>query len=213
MSHSYPKGNFVPKAVLMKSGLKILNTARQNSSRAVVSTAYPRPTENYAKLASNVFNRAHSHDKWTFNKFTTNKNRNFNEKVNTVKGNVTTVGPKAIVSDSKGNEANVVKASACWFELREKGVIDSGCSRYMTGNMSYLFYYEEINGGYVAFGGDPKGGKITCKGKIRTGKLDTEDVYFVKELNFNLFSVSQMCNKKNSVLFTNTECVVLSPDF
>ncbi|GJW42344.1 putative ribonuclease H-like domain-containing protein [Tanacetum coccineum] len=95
----------------------------------------------------------------------------------------------------------------------EKGVIDSGFSRYMTGNKSYLSDYEEIDGGFVAFGGNPKGGKITGKGKIRTGKLDFEDVYFVKELKFNLFSVSQMCDKKNSVLFTDTECVVLSPDF
>ncbi|GKA09881.1 retrovirus-related pol polyprotein from transposon TNT 1-94 [Tanacetum coccineum] len=83
----------------------------------------------------------------------------------------------------------------------------------MTGNRSYLTDYEEIDGGFVAFGGNSKGGKITGKGKIRTGKLDFEDVYFVKELKFNLFSVSQMCDKKNSVLFTDTECVVLSPDF
>ncbi|GJZ90906.1 hypothetical protein Tco_0662833 [Tanacetum coccineum] len=46
----------------------------------------------------------------------------------------------------------------------DKGVIDSGCSRHMTGNMSYLTDYEEIDGGYVAFGGNPKGGKITGKG-------------------------------------------------
>nr|GFA71060.1 hypothetical protein [Tanacetum cinerariifolium] len=39
-----------------------------------------------------------------------------------------------------------------------------------------------LNGGYVAFGGNPKGGKISGKGKIRTGKLDFDDVYFVKEL-------------------------------
>ncbi|GKF23147.1 hypothetical protein Tco_0075469 [Tanacetum coccineum] len=83
----------------------------------------------------------------------------------------------------------------------------------MTGNKSYLSDYEEINRGFVAFGGSTKGGKITGKGKIRTGKLDFEDVYFVKELKFNLFSVSQMCDKKNSVLFTDIECVVLSPDF
>nr|GEU52781.1 retrotransposon protein, putative, unclassified [Tanacetum cinerariifolium] len=83
----------------------------------------------------------------------------------------------------------------------------------MTGNMSCLSEYEEIDGGYVAFGGDPKGGKITGKGKFSTGKLDFEDVYFVKELKFNLFSVLQMCDKKNSVLFTDTECVVLSHDF
>nr|GEY91048.1 hypothetical protein [Tanacetum cinerariifolium] len=33
-----------------------------------------------------------------------------------------------------------------------------------------------------------------------------------KELKFNLFSVSQMCNKKNSILFTDTECVIMSLD-
>nr|GEX50795.1 retrovirus-related Pol polyprotein from transposon TNT 1-94 [Tanacetum cinerariifolium] len=61
--------------------------------------------------------------------------------------------------------------------------------------------------------GNHKGGKITGKGKIKIGKLDFDDVYFVKELKFNLFSVSQMCDKKNSVLFTDTKCLVLSPDF
>ncbi|GKE73958.1 hypothetical protein Tco_1535999, partial [Tanacetum coccineum] len=83
----------------------------------------------------------------------------------------------------------------------------------MTGNKSYLTDYQDIDGGFVAFAGSPKGGKITGKGKIRNGKLDFEDVYFVKELKFNLFCVSQMCDKKNSVLFTKTECLVLSPDF
>ncbi|GJZ00298.1 hypothetical protein Tco_0517727, partial [Tanacetum coccineum] len=195
MTHPHPKRNFVPRAVLMKSGLKTLNTAGQNSSRAAVSvntarpinTAYPRPIVNSAKTASNVFNRAHSHVIRPFNKFTTNKNSNFNEKVNTVRENVTTVGTKAVVSDNKGNEANAVKASACWvwrpkhkvldyvsgnngastsfkrfdygnpqLELQEKGVIDSGCSRHMTGNKSYLFDYEEIDGGFVAFGGNSK---------------------------------------------------------
>nr|GFB57387.1 ribonuclease H-like domain-containing protein [Tanacetum cinerariifolium] len=73
---------------------------------------------------------------------------------------------------------------------KDKGVIDSGCSRHMTGNMSYLSDFEELNGGYVAFGGNPKGGKITGKGKIKTRKLDFDVVYFVKELKFNLFSVS-----------------------
>nr|GFA51436.1 ribonuclease H-like domain-containing protein [Tanacetum cinerariifolium] len=97
--------------------------------------------------------------------------------------------------------------------LKDKGVINSGCSRHITGNMSYLSDFEELNGGYVAFRGNPKGGKITGKGKIKTRKLDFDDVYFVKELKFNLFSVSQMCDKKNSVLFTDTECLVLSFDF
>nr|GEY95208.1 hypothetical protein [Tanacetum cinerariifolium] len=47
--------------------------------------------------------------------------------------------------------------------LKDKGVIDSGCSRHITGNMSYLSDFKELNGGYVAFGGNPKGGKISRK--------------------------------------------------
>nr|GEW12148.1 hypothetical protein [Tanacetum cinerariifolium] len=54
------------------------------------------------------------------------------------------------------------------YALKDKGVIDSGCLRHMTWNMSYLSDFEELNGGYVAFGGNPKGGKIFGKGKIKT---------------------------------------------
>nr|GEW00306.1 ribonuclease H-like domain-containing protein [Tanacetum cinerariifolium] len=96
--------------------------------------------------------------------------------------------------------------------LKRKGIVDSGCSRHMTGNKACLVDYQDYNGGPVAFGGSK--GHITGKGKIRTGKLDFEDVCFVKELQHsNLFSVSQICDKKNKVQFTDTECLVLSPDF
>nr|GEU90022.1 ribonuclease H-like domain-containing protein [Tanacetum cinerariifolium] len=119
-----------------------------------------------------------------------------------------TVAPKVnVVKGVQENWGNPHHA------LKDKEVIDSGCSRHMTGNMSYLTDFEEINGGYVAFGGDLKGGKISGKGKIRTGKLDFDDVYFAKELKFNLFSVSQMCDKKNNVLFIDTECIVMFPEF
>ncbi|GJR71636.1 hypothetical protein Tco_0084001 [Tanacetum coccineum] len=141
------------------------------------------------------------------------------KKVNTVKGNVTTTGPKVVVSDNKGNEANTVKASACWVWRPKQNVLDH-VSRHIGASMNFIRFdyvdaqdYEEIDGGFVAFGGDPKGGKITGKDKISTAKLDFEDVYFVKVLKFNLFSVSQMYDKKNNVLFTDTERVVLSHDF
>nr|GEZ83972.1 ribonuclease H-like domain-containing protein [Tanacetum cinerariifolium] len=64
----------------------------------------------------------------------------------------------------------------------------------MTGNMSYLLNFKEFNEGYVTFGGGANGGRITGKGTIHTGNLDFEDVYFVKELKFNHFSISQMNN-------------------
>ncbi|GJY33741.1 putative ribonuclease H-like domain-containing protein [Tanacetum coccineum] len=97
--------------------------------------------------------------------------------------------------------------------LQDHAVVDSGCSSHMTGNKAYLSDYEDFNGGFMAFGSDPKGGKITGKGKIKIANLDFDDVYFVDELKFNLFSVSQMCDKKNSVLFTESECLILSPSF
>ncbi|GKF08190.1 hypothetical protein Tco_0042414, partial [Tanacetum coccineum] len=87
---------------------------------------------------------------------------------------------------------------------RRSGYVSSGCSMHMTDIMSYLLDFKEFDEGYVTFGGGAKEERITGKGTLKTGKLDFEDVYFVKELQFNLFSVSQMCDKKNSVLFTGT---------
>nr|GEY60914.1 ribonuclease H-like domain-containing protein [Tanacetum cinerariifolium] len=110
-----------------------------------------------------------------------------------------------------GKKENAVKASAYQKNIDDKGYWDSGCSRHMTCNISYLSDYEPFDGGYVSFG---QGGyKITGKGTIKTGKLEFENVYFVKDLKYNLFSVSQICDNKNSVLFTDSECIVLGRDF
>nr|GEU54947.1 putative reverse transcriptase domain-containing protein [Tanacetum cinerariifolium] len=69
---------------------------------------------------------------------------------------------KPIVNAALGNRVNAVKASDNpQQDLQDKGVIDSGCSRHMIGNMSCLIDYEEIDGGYIVFGGNPKRGKIT----------------------------------------------------
>ncbi|GJY62407.1 putative ribonuclease H-like domain-containing protein [Tanacetum coccineum] len=91
--------------------------------------------------------------------------------------------------------------------------VDSGCSRHMTGNIAYLSDFKEFDGGYVTFRVGAHCGRISGKGTLKTDSLEFEDVYFVNELKFNLFSVSQMCDKKNYVLFTNTECFILSTNF
>ncbi|GJZ67439.1 putative ribonuclease H-like domain-containing protein, partial [Tanacetum coccineum] len=176
-THPCAKKNLVPRAVLMKSGLVSVNTARQ------VNAAHSKTIVNAARPMLYLFKIAHSTVKRPIHKNTAYKNSNI---------------------DQRGNPQ---------MDLQDQGVIDSGCSRHMTGNMSYLTDYEEIDEGYVAFGGNPKGGKITGKCTIKTGNLDFENVYFVRELKFNLFSVSQMCDKNNSVLFNDTECIVLSSNF
>ncbi|GJR41944.1 putative ribonuclease H-like domain-containing protein [Tanacetum coccineum] len=229
-THPCTKKNFIPRAVLMKSGLVLVNTARQ------VNAAHSKTIVNASRPISYLSKIAHSTVKRPIHKNTTFKNSNINKRVNTARDKkFNTARPKAVVNDVKGN-FNAVKASACWvwkpkikvldhvskhnsasITLKKFDYIDahgrSKCSRHMTRNMSYLTNYEEIDGGYVAFGGNPKGGKITRKCTIKTGNLDFENVYFVRELKFNLFSVSQMCDKKNSVLFNDTECIVLSPNF
>nr|GEU92821.1 ribonuclease H-like domain-containing protein [Tanacetum cinerariifolium] len=136
--------------------------------------------------------------------------RNFptvNRKFPTANRKVSTSGTKFSTADmgKKG------KAGSSQNNIDDKGYWDSGCSRHMTGNISYLSDYEPFDGGYVSFG---QGGcKITGKGTIKTGKLKFENVYFVKDLKYNLFSVSQICDNKNSVMFTNSECIVLGRDF
>nr|GEV73536.1 ribonuclease H-like domain-containing protein [Tanacetum cinerariifolium] len=91
-------------------------------------------------------------------------------------------------------------------------IIDSGCSRSMTGNKEKLDDFVQVKGGTITFGGGD--GKITGKGTIRNFKLNFENVYYVEELqHFNLFSVSKICDKKNKVLFTDDECLVLTKEF
>nr|GEX99382.1 retrovirus-related Pol polyprotein from transposon TNT 1-94 [Tanacetum cinerariifolium] len=73
--------------------------------------------------------------------------------------------------------------------LKDKSVIDSGCSRDMTGNISYLSDFEEINGGYVAFGENPKCGKITSKDSLLP-------------ISFWAEAVNTACYVQNRVLVT-----------
>ncbi|GJY80945.1 putative ribonuclease H-like domain-containing protein [Tanacetum coccineum] len=144
-THPSAHRNMVPRAVLMKTGLRSLNTVRP------VNTAHPKTTVYSSRPMSHFSKSTHSLPK----------------AINTARPN------SAVV--------NVVRANKSRPQKEDKGYVDSGCSRHMIGNMSYLLDFKEFDGGY--------------------------------ELQFNLFSVSQMCDKKNNVLFTNTGCFVLSPDF
>ncbi|GJY95674.1 hypothetical protein Tco_0512035 [Tanacetum coccineum] len=152
----------VPRTVLTRSSPISLNAVRP------VNTVQLRIVVNNAGPMKFFINNAYSTARRPFNKIITANNNNFTKKVNTVKGTrVNTARPKAVISAVKENKGNVVKASACWGnpqqDLKDKGVIDNGCSRHMTGNRSYLTDYEEIDRGFVAFGGNFKGGKITGK--------------------------------------------------
>ncbi|GJZ41519.1 ribonuclease H-like domain-containing protein [Tanacetum coccineum] len=72
-------------------------------------------------------------------------------------------------------------------DLKDYVIIDSGCSGSMTGDKDKLSDFKEFK--------------------------DFEKVSYVEELKFNLLSVSQICDKKHNVLFTDKECLILSPKF
>nr|GEY61697.1 retrovirus-related Pol polyprotein from transposon TNT 1-94 [Tanacetum cinerariifolium] len=55
--------------------------------------------------------------------------------------------------------------------------------------------------------------RLLEKEQSKPVKLEFENVYFVKDLKYNLFSVSQICGNKKRVLFTDSECIVLGRDF
>nr|GEU75509.1 putative ribonuclease H-like domain-containing protein [Tanacetum cinerariifolium] len=165
-----PQRHVVPTLVLTQSKSVPITAVRQ------VTTAIPKTSVTRPRQAKIVVTKINSPPRRHINRSLSPKASTFPSKV--------TVVQAPMVNAAQGDNPQ--------HALKDKGVIDSGCSRHMTWNMFYLSDFEELNGGYVTFGGNPKGGKISRKGKIRIGKLDFDDVYFVKELKFNLFSVSWM---------------------
>ncbi|GJU13312.1 putative ribonuclease H-like domain-containing protein [Tanacetum coccineum] len=116
-THPCAKKNLVPRAALMKSGLVLINTARQ------VNAAHSKTTVNAARAMSYLSKTTHSTVKRPIHKNTTFKNSNINQKVNIVRGkNLNTTKPKAVV--------NAVKASAWQSTNGFTGsrMIDSGCT-------------------------------------------------------------------------------------
>ncbi|GJR26798.1 ribonuclease H-like domain-containing protein [Tanacetum coccineum] len=182
---NYTQGNLTPKAILLKSGTKTIAPNRSFSTARTSLNAAQQKMKSFVKSAHSNVKRP--------------KNPTVGLKVPIA---------KPTVAAAKGNKG---KAGKPLDNINDKGFWDSGCSRHMTGNIPYLSDYEPYDGGYVSFGYG--GGKITGKGTIKTSKLEFEIVHFVKELKYNQFSVSQICDNKNYVLFTDSECIVLGRDF
>nr|GEW33286.1 putative ribonuclease H-like domain-containing protein [Tanacetum cinerariifolium] len=148
--------------VLIKSGQVPVNDAKQSSHRATtsVSTArhvnivVSRPNVHNALPTTYSYFNAHSPIRRPFNKKSAAKTNNFNEKINTAKGN-----PQ--------------------YALQDQRIFNSGCFRHITRNKSYLTDYQEIDGGFVTFGGNAKGGKITGKdpGRERAQRNEFESMF------------------------------------
>nr|GEY53869.1 ribonuclease H-like domain-containing protein [Tanacetum cinerariifolium] len=219
-THPCAKKNMVPRAVLMKSGLASINNARQvNAAHSKTTANIARPMTYLSKTAHLTVKRP-IHKNTTFRNNNVNqrvntvrgKNSNTTRPkavVNVVKGNNSNVvkasacwvwKPKHKVLDyvSKHNSTSITVKKFDYgnsqIDLKDQRVIDSGCSRHMTGNISYLTDYKEIDEGYVAFEGNLKGKKITGKRITKTEVVHTacyvqNKVLVVKPHNKTLYEL------------------------
>nr|GEU71134.1 ribonuclease H-like domain-containing protein [Tanacetum cinerariifolium] len=158
---------------------KVLKPVWNNSER-VNHKNYSNAKRNLVRQAAPTLNAA-----IPINDVHPKRTMNAAKKLNTAKPKaaVNAANAKAKHNAIKGKMGNVVKASACWVWKPKHNVLDlvsrhssasitlkkfdyvdaGGTSKHMTGNMSFLIDNKEIDRGYVAFGGNPKGGKITGK--------------------------------------------------
>nr|GEX96308.1 hypothetical protein [Tanacetum cinerariifolium] len=134
-----PQGHVVPTEAIPKSKLISINAARP------ITASVPKISVTRPRQAKPIVTKTNSPLRRHINRSPSPKASKFPPKVTAVKA--------PMVNAAKGNPQHA---------LKDKGVIDSGCSRHMTGNMSYLSDFEELNGGYVAFGRNPKGVSHRC---------------------------------------------------
>ncbi|GJV49346.1 putative ribonuclease H-like domain-containing protein [Tanacetum coccineum] len=159
------------------------NTKRVNHP---IFSKYPHLSETFATRPSINTDRHHVHaTRPTYPRVQNMTAAGTRAAVNTGKGKLNTDlkrskwvwRPKGTYLDhvSKDNGSFMLKKGNPEILLQDHAVVDSGCSSHMTSNKAYLSDYEDFNEGFVAFGSDPKGGKITGKGSSGKDKGPTQE--------------------------------------
>ncbi|KAJ9538953.1 LOW QUALITY PROTEIN: hypothetical protein OSB04_031686 [Centaurea solstitialis] len=182
---------WVPKASLSNTTAStssgnnsVASESSGNSSNSVeVNTAASNISSNNSNTATSQVNTAVSNNSsGNSNNVTTDKS-SLRKPIITKYSSHKIPNKDYLLKLNKLTESNQGRRSSLWH-------VDSGCSRHMTGIMSLLEDFKRFEGGHVAFGDNPNGGKISGKGKC-----------------------SQVCDKKFGVFFTDTECLILAPGY
>ncbi|GJR46773.1 ribonuclease H-like domain-containing protein [Tanacetum coccineum] len=192
LTHPHPKRNFVPTSVATKSGQVPVHAAKQNSPRVAtsistaspVNTVVPKSKVDDALPKTYSYFKAHLPVRRAFNQKSAAKTNNLNEKVKTARvNNVTTAGPKAVVSAAVGNGENALKSSTCWIWRPTRNVID---------------HNSKDNGSYMLKRFD----YIDLQGRLNS---------IIKRLMVDLLHLEEVL--KEVKLLEKTECLILSLDF
>ncbi|GJZ96364.1 gag-pol polyprotein [Tanacetum coccineum] len=86
-------------------------------------------------------------------------------------------------------------------------IVDSRCTKHMTGNISILCNFVKKYLGTVRFGND-QFALILSYGDLVQGNITINRVYYVEGLNHNLFSVGQFCDTDLEVAFRKYTCFI-----
>nr|GEW32248.1 hypothetical protein [Tanacetum cinerariifolium] len=86
-------------------------------------------------------------------------------------------------------------------------IVDSGCTKHMTGNLKLLCNFVEEFLGTVRFGND-QFVPILGYGDLVRGNVTINRIYYVEGLNYNLFLVGQFCDADLEVAFRKSTCFV-----
>nr|GEZ94600.1 hypothetical protein [Tanacetum cinerariifolium] len=86
-------------------------------------------------------------------------------------------------------------------------IVDSGCSKHMTGNLKLLINFVEKFLGTVKFGNEQIA-PILGYGDLVQGAVMIKRVYYVEGLNHNLFSVGQFYDADLEVAFRKSTCFI-----
>ncbi|KAJ9535417.1 LOW QUALITY PROTEIN: hypothetical protein OSB04_un001468 [Centaurea solstitialis] len=194
------------------------NVASENSGNNIhsveVNTAASNISSDNSNTATSQVNTADSNNSSGNSNDVTTANSSLRKPIITKYSSHKIPNKDYLLKINRLTESNQERRTSLWH-------VDSGCSRHMTGIMSLLEDFKRFEGGHVAFGDNPHGGKISGKGKVSQGKMTFDDVYFVEQLRAfskhittkQPLSVSQFCDKKFGVFFTDTECLILAPGY
>nr|GEZ54263.1 hypothetical protein [Tanacetum cinerariifolium] len=193
-----------PRIVFYKTGRPPIRTNRPYMNATQPKrTSFYKPAHSYSKRHFQRTSAVRSQFRGPRVATVNRKSPTVNRKFPTVNRKFPTGNTKFSTTDM-GNKGKAIKASACWIwkptqnlsnkgpnsncgksqnHIGNKGYWDSGCSRHMTGNISYLSDYESL----------------------------MEDMCLLGKVDARLLAKEQ--SKLNNVLFTDSECIVLGRDF
>nr|GFC93527.1 integrase, catalytic region, zinc finger, CCHC-type, peptidase aspartic, catalytic [Tanacetum cinerariifolium] len=157
-------------AMIDKHDLCVLNSVAKPLKKTVASESNKKPRNNVRKL----YERFGKIYKWSYIKFTPS---GYMWKPKSPTGNV---------------NPNLIEIVLF--------IVDSGCSKHMTGNLKLLINFVEKFLGMVKFGNDQIA-PILGYGDLVQGAVTIKRVYYVQGLNHNLFSVCQFCDADLEVAF------------